>query len=362
MKTRRFVSGIVFILCLFCAGCIQHVVPAVTPAVDLDSTVNAAVDQTAQAAANPTMTPDVNATIDSAVAATGQAKSAMQATIESGVAATVAAMPSPTAVPVEELTEEQLAAEVGAASEEADAACEEVASAADDATADAILTEEEIELILYLLEVSEDEINQALELAETYASMYGELAEETIELLYLVEEDLNALLEYTDEVLVLMEEAMAALEKGQDIAQEVIAELQGISEEISHNVQGARQNAIEWQEKLAYDLENRPEKYTNIAPDTIADNRTEAIRQARDYIDSIKESLVDGKISSEEMNRISLLSANASASLRNIGGDEMMSFADTIDTLTIQLAKGEMPQARNNLNQLNRDFPERPKR
>jgi hypothetical protein len=59
------------------------------------------------------------------------------------------------------------------------------------------------------------------------------------------------------------------------------------------------------------------------------------------------------------MTRIAQLGSNASNSLSRIGGPEMQNISERFDGMIRQISRGELPQARSGLSDLERSIPRR---
>jgi hypothetical protein len=83
---------------------------------------------------------------------------------------------------------------------------------------------------------------------------------------------------------------------------------------------------------------------------------------AFDYVDAIHGALVDNSLSQSELANIALLGANAVAGLSAYGGPQLQQLAGSINDLTGQLARGQVPTALANLGSLENALGTRPTR
>ena len=67
---------------------------------------------------------------------------------------------------------------------------------------------------------------------------------------------------------------------------------------------------------------------------------------------TVRQSLADRTISQDELANIAQIGANAAAGLSAQGGPQLQQLAGSIDDLTAQLARGQIPQASANLGSL----------
>ncbi len=322
-------------------------------------------------AASPVTTPDTQATVDAAIAATGTAQAGTQATIDAaveatGVAAEATAAPSSTPtveyVTMTEMTEEELAALIDQAVTDAAVATQECATATTEATADDTITSEEVATVEIYVTGAEEAIAYAEELILAYYDLYGELAVETIALLQATEEDLAALASETAAINATLQEVAATLDQGVALAEETIAQLETAAQAIGDKAAEVQYRNQTWIQDLQAELEDRAATALTIQPSNIAADRKGAILSAFDYVDAVRDSLADNKISSTELNNIAQLGANASASLNAHGGPQLQQLSGSINDITGQIARGQMPQAKANLGNLERALGARPSR
>ena len=310
----------------------------------------------------PTPTPDTNATVNAAVAATDNAETVIQSTVDSAVSATITALPpfpSPTPVDTDILSEEELATAVDESVQEANNACQQSSDYSDQATNDDTLTYEEAAELAYYYGVSQAEIEEALYLAELYLDLYYDLAEDTVELLTIIVEDLDELASYTSEALETLDTVINTLAEGGIVSDELIASLSEHSNRIEEYAGTLEPEFAQWLDGLKGSLENRANQYINLEPDQVAGDRLAALDITRDFVNAINLSLGDGILSQNELFNIAQLGANASASINQFGGPQLQNLSGNINALTGQLARGELPQARTGAGELSSLIPRR---
>ena len=353
-KVNRFlVFGCITVL-VFVTGCGQKTEPA-------------------QAPPPPLPTVDVNATVSAAIAATSAAQSAVQATVGSAVQATVgvavqatvAAIPSPTPYPTAtqvdatSMTEEEFSALIDQSVQEAVAATESASSASTQAASDGQMTAEEVAAVEAYYYGAELAIEEATALADEYMSLYYDLAEETLALLVEVESDLSALAEYTASALATLDQMDQALAQGYQVAQEQINLLETQVQAAATNLEDIQTKSTAWTEDVKTKVEEMGNRFGEMQPNQIATDRRGALDMTRQYIDQVKGLLGGGgKISLSDLTNIAQLGSNASASLKNFG-PELSKFGDSINGVTRNIARGELPQARSGLNGLDINVPRR---
>jgi hypothetical protein len=313
----------------------------------------AAVGCDRAAPATPTL--DVQATVDAAISATSAAEESAQATIDAAVQATVAAdratrevALTPTPAPqYVEMSEEELAGAVVEATTET----EEAAGAAAAAAADEAVTQEEIGSVQVYLMDAEEAIAYAEELISAYYALYGDLAMETLVLLEAIEGDLAVLAEEA----IAMEQALleieAALQQGLGMTEETLAQLGAAAQMASTKAAEIQAENQAWVQDLRSELESRVADALAVqaSASEVAADRRGALASAAQYVQAVREGLADSKISRSELANIAQLGANASASLDAQGGPQLQRLSESIDTITGQIAGGQVPQARADL-------------
>ena len=304
-----------------------------------------------QAARQPTA--DIQATVDAGIAATAAAQAALQATVDQAVVATITAMPTATLPAPDELSEEELAAMVDDAVNQALAASEQANTSTTSTTsADDMLTEEELAMLYSYYGVSETEIEYALELAEMYLELYYDLGSETVALLDEVVNDLETLYTATEDAMALLDTLEQAAAGGGQVSPEQIAELMQYSDQIMQVKDSLQGNSSAWLAQLQGDLSTRAQEYLNMQPNDVAGNRVGAIRMAGDYVNSVRSALADGLLDKNEMQGIAQLGANVTASFNNLNLSDGAKINSSINDITGQLARGQLPQASANLGNL----------
>lgn len=358
-------AGLIFTMILV-ASLVLACGPSPVPTPNVQATVDAAIAATAAAQATSTLqdtlaagpTPDTQATIQAAVAAT----IAAQQTLDAIVQATVAAAPTPTpAAEYVTMTEEELAALVDEAVAEATAETQACAEASAAATADDTVTAEEVETIEDALAGAEEAIAYAEELLAVYESLYGELAAETLLTLQAIEEDLAALVAATEAINATLLEIEMTLEQGLTLAEETIAQLEAAAQAASAKSAELQAASQGWVEQLSSELETRAAAVLSVLPDNIPSDRLAAVRSAFDYVDTVRQALLDNKVSPAELSDIARRGANASAGLKAHGGPQLQSLGDSINQVTAQVARGQRTQAKAGLAGLETALGPRPR-
>ena len=297
--------------------------------------------------------------VQTAIAQTAQAETTFQVAVEKAVEATVIAMPpTPTPQPTVDaytLTEEELAALIDASVAEAVAASAEASTATTQATSDSVYTEEEVYESIYYVYDAEAAIAYTEELLYLYYDLYGAYASEALDLLYAVEEDL-------DEMAAAMMEVEAILSQGAETATAASEQINTALENVQIKADEMQVKALEFKDKFPAALQERENKFANLAPTEIASDRDGALTQVYTYLDSVKSAFADRKISPDEMGQIAQLGANARAGIDQGGGPLLKNFGGNIDGITRNLSRGNWPTAQRDLGGFEASLPSRPER
>ncbi|MHC1782677.1 MAG: hypothetical protein AB9891_07955 [Anaerolineaceae bacterium] len=348
MKNITYIICIVLIMALVFSGC--------------------SLTRQTESTEQPAQTPDINATVNAAVAATEAANDAMEATVSSAVQATTGAAtpyptytpyPTPTPVNVDVMTEEEIAALVDQEVNEAVAASEQANAATTAATTDDTVTAEELQALEQEVAYANQQIEEAMALADQYLALYSDLAEETIAILTEVESELSALATANAEIAGTLNEINSGLQQGYATAQETIDKLESQAQQAQTQLADVQAQAGNWLEQVHTELQTRTDALGSMQPNQIAGDRAGAFGQATDFVNSLKSALGDGKFSSSELSSVLQMGVNASASLRDKGGPGADKFAGMIDGLNHNVARGEMPQVKSGLGNLEMSLPRR---
>ena len=307
----------------------------------------------------PTSPDNLDTQVQTAIAQTAQAEGAFQAAVDQAVEATVVAMPpTPTPQPTVDpytLTEEELASLIDASSEEAAAASAEASSATTQATSDGVYSEEEVYDTINYVYDAEAAIAYTEELIYLYYDLYGAYASEAVDQLYAIEADL-------EELSTAMMEVEAILSQGAETASAAIEQINLALENAQVKANEVQTKAQEFKDKLPAALQERENKFANLAPTEIANDRDGALLQVYTYLDSVKSAFADRKITPDEMGQIAQLAANAQAGINQGGGPLLKNFGGNIDGITRNLSRGDWPTAQRDLGGFEASLPSRPAR
>ncbi len=300
---------------------------------------------------------DVDATIQAGIEGTQVAQAEMEVAVNEAVAATLTAMPTPTPVAFDDLSEEEFADAVESSAEEAVQASENAGAATEDAASDGEITEDELEDLYYLYYWTLEEIEQALYLADEYYELYAELLDLTIESLDELEEELEAILTIADEVILALDDISQTLEQGSEVAQQALDNLSQLGQQVADNAGVVKEHLPEWKGLREQEFGSLFSDAMDVLPDNIADTRIGALNQAKEYIQAVKDGISDGRFSLDELSIISQLGANAAASLSQIGGGDLAGLPDMINGLTSSFARGQLPDVNLGIGSLQNSIP-----
>lgn len=300
---------------------------------------------------------DVDATVQAGIAGTQAAEGEMSIAVDEAVTATLTAMPTPTPLVIDQLSEEELAQAVEDSADEAVQASEQASTATDNATSDGEITEEELEELYYLYYWTLEEVEQAMYLAEEYYDLYAELLDLTIQGLDELEQELEVILDTANEVIYALDDISQMIAQGTEIAQAALDDLEQLAGQISTNAGHIRDRLPEWNDTRGQEFDRLAGEALDVLPNDIADTRVGALAQAKEYIQSVQSAISDGRFSLEELTSISQLGANAAASLSNLGGGDLAGLPDMINGLTGSFARGGMPDVNVGLGSLQNSLP-----
>ena len=348
--------------------------PTAAPTPDNQATISAAVAATAQVAIQATIAAGVQGTATAlATAATSVATPTTQTTATPATlpqaTPSVAAPPptaaiNPTPIPPDynALTEEELAALIDQAVAEAVVATQQASTTTTSATADDTVSQQEAQTVEVYVNGAEAAIAYADELITAYTGIYGELAVETVSLLQEVEDDLSVMTDSMEVIGNTLEQNSETLEKGLQLAGETIGQAEEAAQSAQDRAAQAKDRATKWNTQLGREINRRADAIQGIKPDRIAPDRQGAVLMAFDFIDATHLALGDNKLTRDEMLGIGQLGANAAASLGQHGGPALQQMPGRINGITTRVARGELPQARKGLGELDRDLGARPER
>jgi hypothetical protein len=159
-----------------------------------------------------------------------------------------------------------------------------------------------------------------------------------------------------------LQEIDTALGQGLALAEETITQLETAAQTAGAKAAEVQAQNQAWRQGLQSELETRAAAALAIQPNAIPADREAAIQSAFDYLDAVRESMGDDKISRAELGNIAQLGANASAGLNAYGGPQLQRLAGSVNDITGQIARGQMPQAKAGVGNLEASLGTRPSR
>ncbi len=353
-----FLIAVVLILStLACGAGAPKAIPATPDIGFAHAAVNTSVAATAAAGQS------VDATIAASVSGTSTASAAASAASASPTTASAAAATPVESEAVVQMTEEELAALIDQSVAAAVAAVEETSTATSEATADSSVDQNETQEIYVTVQTADEAIAYALELVTAYEDQYGELAEEALAAMQEIENDLNAMNQNMEALVKELDDINASLQQGLELATETITQLQNTAQAASAKAQEAQSEVQGYVQNLPAEMEGRVSTMLDVQPDNVPADLQSSVQAAFNYLDGTRQAMADHKVTSQELQEIARLGANASAGLKQFGGAKFTSLADAIggaQGITAQLARGQYNQAMQGLSGLERSLGERP--
>lgn len=355
-----FLASILILLAIACSNSSPTAVP--TP--DNQAIVNAAI--VATTAAQTAM----QATIDTAIDATSTSLAAQvtltqPAPAQPAAPATQAVLPTVVVIPTTtveyvEMTEEELEKLIEQSVDTALAASIQASTATTSATSDDAMTSEEVQTVQVYISGAEQAIAYTEQLISAYYELYGDLTSETISYLTQVEQDLAQMAADMQTIYSSLEAINSSLQQGLALATETINQVETTAQSVNSNITETQTQIQTWVDQAQAQRETRVQAALAVQPDAIAADEISAIISVFEFVDEVKNSINDNKITRDELTRISQLSANASAGLTKFGGVKFQGFAGKISEITGQIARGQMPQARSGIGSFESSLGARP--
>jgi hypothetical protein len=322
--------------------------------VDAPATINAAVQATSIAQAN------AQATIDAAVKATTTAQATptkVAAMTQVPTIASATSVPAKTATPsptvnAVTLSEEELDALIDQAVKEAVAATTTASTATSTYAADGTLTTQEVAAMTTAVTTAQTEISQALALMNSYYSLYSQVSTETLNTLKAIEQDLNAMATSMNSMAQSLAQISATLSQGLTLATNTVTQLQSYATQASQAAANAQTKVKNLSATAQAELDKRTNAALNTKPTNVPVDLKGTVQSVSTYLDTVKLALGDNKLSQAELQSISVAGANATAGLKQFGGTDGLKVSESINNLTKQLARGELPKAKTSLSSL----------
>jgi hypothetical protein len=316
----------------------------------------------------PAATPLTDEVINTAVAGTQQVQALAQATVNTSVLTAMPATPTP-GPPVEyvTLTEEELTALIDETVAEAIAATEQTTSAVTTTTSDDTVTSEEVTYLYDYYYYADYYVEYAEDLLKEYYNLYADLAGEMIVELNAIESELSQMNETLSSIDLSLQEISGTLEQGLAVAEETIAQLETTSQTAQTNAQELKTQAQDMMSTLQLDQEGRLQNISQLQPNNIPTDRISSLQTAFEFLDTAKFAMGDNKLSRDELMSLAQLGTNAQAGFQNFGGagglaggPDLSQFNGKFSEIIGQFARGQMPQARGNVDAFERSLGSRP--
>lgn len=318
--------------------------------------------------------PNNSDAISTAVAGTQQSQALGQATVNANVLTAMPATPAagPT-VDYTTMSEEELAALIDQAVAEAVTATEQTTAAVTTTTSDSAVTSEEVVYVYDYYYNADYYVQYAEDLMAQYYNLYGDLANEMITELNQVETELNQMNDTLSSIDSSLQEISSTLDQGLAVAEESIAQLNSAAQQAQTNANELKAQAQDSLSVLQADQQARLDQIAQIQPNNIPTDKLAALQTGFQFIDSANAAMGDNKLSRDELTNLAQLGANAQAGFQQFGGagggqipglpgggPDLSQFSSKFGEITTQFARGQMPQARGNLDGFERSLGQRP--
>ncbi len=303
--------------------------------------------------------------VSTVVAGTQHAQALAQATVNAN---SLTSMP-PTATPgapVEyvTMTEEELTALINQSVDAAVAATDQTTAAVTSATSDGTVTQDEVTYVYTYYYAAEDQITQLESEMTAYADEYAALANEMITAMNGIQTELDQMNTTLSDISTSLNEISSTLSQGLTVAQDTITQLEATAQQAQDHASNLQSQAQNLSSTLQKDQQERVNQLSQIQPNNIPTDKISAFQSAFQFVDAAKLAMGDNKLSKDELTNLAQLGANAQAGFRQFGrggaGPDLSQFSGKFSEITTQLARGEMPQARTNVNQFEVSLGQRP--
>jgi hypothetical protein len=316
----------------------------------------------------PAATASTDNTVNTAVAGTQQAQALAQATVNASVLTAMPATPTPgPTVEYVAMTEQELATLIDQMVAEAVAAMEQTTTAVTTTTSDDTVTTDEVVYVYDYYYYADHYVEYAEELLNEYYTLYADLAEEMITELNAIEAELAQMNTTLSSIDSSLQQINSTLEQGLAVAEETINQLESAAQTAQTNAQELQAQAQDMMSQLQLDQESRLMDISQIQPNNIPIDRISSLQTAFEFVDVAKLAMGDNKLSSDELMSLAQLGVNAQAGFQNFGGNagpaggpDLSQFNGKFGEITNQFARGQMPQARGNLDTFEHSLGNRP--
>jgi len=258
------------------------------------------------------------------------------------------------------MTEEELAALIDKAVQDAVTATQQTSNAATQATVDDTITDEELAALYDYYNLADEAIALAEEYIDAYYSLYADLAYETLDMLKTLEDDLTTTAQSLDEINSALVAISDTLAQGLTLAETTIEQLNSAAQNATTHLQEAQTQSQNWLNAMQQERETLAQNVLSVEPDTIPADKLSALQSAFAYVDFVKGAFGDNKITRAELTSIAELGANAAAGLSAQGGPQLQGLSGKLNEITAQIARGQLPQAKDGLRNFESALGSRP--
>jgi hypothetical protein len=309
--------------------------------------------------------------INTAVAGTQQAQALGQATVNANALTYMPSTPTPgPTVDYVNMSEEDLAALIDQAVAEAVTATEATTTAVTSTTSDNAVTTDEVTYVYDYYDNAEYYVQSAEDMMAEYYNLYSDLASQMIVEMNSIEGELNQMNTTLSSIDTSLQEISSTLEQGLALAQGTIDQLNSAAQQAQTHAQAVQAQAQDMMSVLQTDQQGRLDQISKVQPNNIPTDRLSALQSGFAFIDAGKGAMGDNKLSRDELMNLAQLGANAQAGFSKFGGRgasngpgaglDLSQFSNKFSEIMGQFARGQMPQARGNMDGFERSLGSRP--
>jgi uncharacterized phage infection (PIP) family protein YhgE len=214
-------------------------------------------------------------------------------------------------------------------------------------------------------------VEYAEELMAEYYDLYGDLATDMIVELNAIEAEVAQLNDTLTSIDSSLQEINSSLQQGLAVAEESIAQLEAAAQQAQTKAQQLQTQAQDMISVLQAEQQGRVDQLAQIQANNIPTDKITALKSAFEFVDFANTAMTDDKLSLDELTNMTQLGKNAQAGFQQFGGAggglgagradvDLTQFTGKFDEITTQFARGQMPQARGNVNQFEGSLGARP--
>lgn len=246
--------------------------------------------------------------------------------------------------PYAALSEEELAADIDQALTAAIAATAAAFASVNTAAVDKLVSPTEYDMAVAGVNTALGAIFAAESAIMAYSDLYGALSTSPQSELLIIEQGLQGI----EAPLTSLNGTLALIgfsaQPQMTLTTETLQQIDSAAKQARAAVAVVQPKMQVWLMSVKANLDRRVGCIRATEPTAIADTTIGALQNANRFFASARSILADQKVTPNELVRVAVDSANAVASLKAVGGSELEKLANSIATMTNQLARGQLPQ------------------